>query len=605
MSLPFIKNYLMEQSKLSNYMKNKVCSFIFLSTILLTSCSGDFRNTHDHDINVYNLDILETSNLNDCKEDSVRTRFVNDEEFIPYLTLSQYADLYQSHLADSMYSVVSKTNRYSERWVIYQKVGFNKVVYFTSEINYNRKTISLMGSIGNTFKENDNPRDTYSLNYGLYTDGYAFSLSDDTEVNYSFAEYDFNVLKSSNNNYYLPLGLFDITYSFNSGVYFYYNYAGIYSTTDPDNFFNKKFNNTTVDDEMSEYNKNLTMPYYLREYNAYLFLYLLDNFYGLKEYKNIDSAINFVTRNGLYRKLFDVNGSIRSQAMSDVLTLLDDNHTALVKASPAWSEDVFIRYGAEGTYARQQLGLTLKDNREKYLPASYSSSEHEVLYSDDSKTAMFLLDDFSFGAKNDVFNSDGSVKSDAKKYDTFFAVISCLEEIKNKGTVENVILDLSTNGGGTLGVMMKLLCLISKNNSSEISYYDSDSSVISFGASYIDINNDSLYDLNDCFGDDFNIYILTSDCSFSCGNAFPCYSQIAGDAKIIGQKSGGGECVVAVHYLPNGEYVYHSSNLHIGSYNVDKNIFKGFESGANPDIYIADTSKFVDINYLANCIYNA
>ena len=122
---------------------------------------------------------------------------------------------------------------------------------------------------------------------------------------------------------------------------------------------------------------------------------------------------------------------------------------------------------------------------------------------------------------------------------------------------------------------------------------------------HVDINGDGYYDQEDCFGDDFNIYILTSDCSFSCGNAFPCAAQLDGSAKIIGQKSGGGECVVGIHYLPNSQYVYHSSNTHIGVASVDESEFIGFESGATPDFEVEIGEDFYSVEYLNSLIRNA
>ena len=218
---------------------------------------------------------------------------------------------------------------------------------------------------------------------------------------------------------------------------------------------------------------------------------------------------------------------------------------------------------------------------------------------------MFAFDKFAFGTSAQVFNDDESIKDTAKEYDTYFQLIDAFTKIKEKGGVENIILDISLNGGGVVGVLIKLLALISKNNTSRFCFYEAVTKQAIIYTSQVDINGDGEYDLADCFGDEFNFYILTSDASFSCGNAFPCIAQIAGDAKIIGQKSGGGECAVAVHYLPNSEYVYHSSNIHIGHLDDDTNTFTGFESGAIPDIPLAIDENFYSIENLNYAIKNA
>ena len=156
-------------------------------------------------------------------------------------------------------------------------------------------------------------------------------------------------------------------------------------------------------------------------------------------------------------------------------------------------------------------------------------------------------------------------------------------EIKNKGNVNNVIIDISTNGGGVVGVMMKLLALISKDNNAPSCFCDEPIMGVNVYHSSVDVNENGQYEEDEVFGDDFNIFILTSDCSFSCANAFPCYAKQLG-VKIIGDRSGGGECAVAIHYLPNSEYVYHSSNLHLGIYDEEQQAFIGIEDGAEVDV---------------------
>jgi len=226
----------------------------------------------------------------------------------------------------------------------------------------------------------------------------------------------------------------------------------------------------------------------------------------------------------------------------------------------------------------------------------------DVIYSQDGKTALFSFDSFVFGTSEQVFDSDDSIKETAKDYDTYFKLVDVLNNIKNRGGVENVVLDVSINGGGVVGVMLKLLALISKNNSGLVSLYDDKSAELAVYNASVDSNNDKSYDSSDCFGNDFDFYILTSFYSYSCANAFPCSAQINGSAKIIGQTSGGGECAVAIHYLPNSQYVYHSSNLHLGHYNESLDKFTGFEAGATPDIDMPIDQNFYSVESLNTAI---
>lgn len=98
------------------------------------------------------------------------------------------------------------------------------------------------------------------------------------------------------------------------------------------------------------------------------------------------------------------------------------------------------------------------------------------------------------------------------------------------------------------------------------------------------------------FRDDFNISILTSPVSFSCGNILPVVTQYKGYAKIIGQTSGGGECVVESTCLPSGKAIQYSSNSILCN-NDGETVVRGVELGVKPDIEIP-YYQFYDIDAL-------
>lgn len=575
----------------------KLLALLILPTLLFTSCSGaNAVNSEGKNIDVYDLD---SENVN--KIHSLKARFIKGREYIPYLTLSQYASLFENHLAEGMTSYVRRDTK-SLVWTIMSQ---EKELYFLSEVNFVTKKVSTAGSLEAAFKPNDNPIDTSSLYFGIKTEYDSASVGTIS----IYSKYDFSTLNDDyftySGDYYMPLGFYDITYSSDAGLYYSYNYAKIYETRSVDNYSTKTFNNgtkeVTFNSEMQENKNDSVMPKYLIEYNANLFIYLLDNFYGLKEYKNIKSALEFCKQNGTYNDLFSENDANRVQAYADTLSKLDDNHTALVSGNEAWGEQSFrMRKYGDGCINRSRLTSELTRIRKIQAGANYSQSK-EILYSSDQKTAMFLFNSFIFGNSEQVFDSKtGEVKEDAGQYDSYFLLLNFFREIKKNSNVKNVVLDISTNGGGVIGVMMKILPLISKHNYGDVHYLQGTTNQVGLASSRVDSNQDGLYNNEDCYGDDFNIYLLTSDCSFSCGNAFPCYAQNAKDVKIIGQKSGGGECAVGIHYLPNGEYVYHSSNLHIGYYNRNDKEFVGYEGGAKPDIKIDNYNDFYDINRLAS-----
>ena len=580
-------------------MKNKILPLLAVTIISLTSCSLFKSNSSiAQDVSVYNLDAIQDGDTIDSAFDTTITaRFKENEPYIPYITLKQYASLYDSRLAEGFESKYSKSGS-NVTWSIYN----GEDLYFITQINFLSKQVTTGGSIETAFKE-EVAQDTAALNYQADFKYDGRFLSGNGFATYYFGD---QLIKyfTYNNNYYISLGFLDMTYSFDSGVYFYYNYERILSTTEPDNFSELEYHigskSLTANQEMAAVVANVAeIPPYLRSYNGYLFLYFLDNFYGLKDEKGIGSAKSFTKKIGTYNAIFSKNADTRAQGIADTLSKLDDNHTALVSSSYAWGDSEFNRWRyAKGVYNRAVLNAQLTDQRDLVYANKSLTVGHDIVYSNDGKTAMYMFNEFVFGSSAQVFNTDGTVKSDAYQYDTYLNLVKVFNTLKEKGGVENVVLDISTNGGGVVGVMMKLLSLISGSNTNTIHYLEAASRQLASATTKIDINNDSVYNKDDCFGDDFNIAILTSDCSFSAANAFACSAKYQNIATVIGQKSGGGECAVAIHYLPNGEYLYHSSNLHLGHYNNYDEKFIGFEGGAQPSLKIENIDQMYDIEYL-------
>ena len=567
-------------------MKNKFILLGATFSLILSSCSlfQSYKN-HKETVDVYEIDLLansEDKKLENCLTKSLEVRFIDGEQYIPYLTLAQYASLYESHFdAKAVSAVTYERSAYS--WTI----EMGEDLYFYAAIIPSQKAIIKAGDIENTFDVNDNPRDLKSLNaYVRHQTGYEH-LGERNYSIYSYGNCDMKVFREGG-DYYFPLGLLDLAFSESSGIYFSYNYKHIYATRDAENYANFTFNDngvdTTVDAQMAKSKSDAMMPEYLKEYNAGLLFFLMENLYGLKNMKGISSMKQYYIDSGVYKGLYSTDVERRSIAYSTALNMLDDNHTTIVSVNNTWDESVFAGYGP-GVIARRYLRTALRQKREEYYTSRLGKAEEEggsIVYSDDGRVAMFHFETFDFGTSEQVFDSRDDIKSDAYKYDTYFNFIRLFNEIKDHGGVKRVIIDVSTNGGGVVGVMMKLLALISSNNSATIAFCDEPTMGVSTYTSSVDVNRDGVFSEDEVFGDDFEIFLLTSDCSFSCGNAFPCYAKELG-VRTIGEKSGGGECAVAVHYLPNSQYVYHSSNLHLGIYDAEKKEFTGLEGGAIPE----------------------
>lgn len=570
-------------------MNKKLVLLSTLPALLLSSCSFfKFYDSDEKNVNLYVLDLIAgdmNPQLSNARVSDITLRFKNGEKYVPYISLKQYASIYKKFLDPKAVSTV--TNEGSNvAWTI----EVDGSVYFFAIVSPTQKAIMKAGDISNALASGEGgiQPELDVLNYGVKSDSSYDQLGKDNYSTYTFADCEFDYFKDGG-ELYMPLGLFDLAFSECSSLYVTYNYRNLFASTNPDDFAQLAFRDgvsyNTVDDQMVRAVNGATMPQYLIDYNASCFLFVMQNFYGLRSHFGIQNMKKYYQEKNLYDGFYSGTAKTRALSFSEAVNIFDDNHSAIISVNQAWGETARADYG-KGILARNALEKRLKTLRkEKYQGnnSSYEPVEGNIRYSSDEKTAMFYFDSFKYGQYDEVFDERGQVKRTAFRYDTFILFRETFEEIARHSSVKNIIIDVSLNGGGTLGVMMKLLPFISKNNTSVLEFYSGDEQVVYSYTSNSDINGDGIYSLNESYGNDYNIYILTSDCSFSCGNAFPCYAQALG-AKIIGETSGGGECAVSIHYLPNTQYIYHSSNLHIGSYDKTKKEFHGFEDGATPDI---------------------
>lgn len=130
---------------------------------------------------------------------------------------------------------------------------------------------------------------------------------------------------------------------------------------------------------------------------------------------------------------------------------------------------------------------------------------------------------------------------------TFGLFYYAFEKIKENGKVKNVVIDLSDNGGGSAAALVASLGFLSPDGEVKITYQDLLSKNYCTEWYHVDTNLDGLFDDNDGYGGEYSFYVMTTGSAYSCGNAFPYFSQKEGWAKIIGEQPGGGDCVVAYY----------------------------------------------------------
>ena len=280
-------------------------------------------------------------------------------------------------------------------------------------------------------------------------------------------------------------------------------------------------------------------------------------------------------------------------AMARFLLLgIDDVHTTIEYTSI---------YGTPNLANKNYYHSKYEGKRKDYVSSGhikYANSRKEAgigALDITNKTAFVAFDKFEFS--DSVKGFDEYKNSDPEKWLAdnsmeFFA--SAFNKIKENNSIKNVVIDLTANSGGRTASMSYLLAYLSKEPSILVNL-DLDRSIIDYRYQ-IDLNLDGQFATDlDSFQDKYNFYILTSDCSFSCANLFATACKNGGYAKIIGQQSAGGSCVISMLCNSTG-FLYHSSSEYVQVL-FDGTGYKDNDGGVEVDISL-DPAKFYDHTYI-------
>lgn len=173
--------------------------------------------------------------------------------------------------------------------------------------------------------------------------------------------------------------------------------------------------------------------------------------------------------------------------------------------------------------------------------------------------------------------------------------------VKNDNNIKNVVFDLSLNGGGSVDSAIFLLSWVLGNPTLNI---ESTITGSQSSTNYIaDINFDGVFDdYKTPLVNQRNVYCLISNNSFSCGNLVPFAMKDSKKVNLIGQKTGGGSCVVGRCVTPDGN-IMNISGIYKICY-VKNGSWYDVDQGVDPDFALKDPSKFYNRTALVNYINN-
>ena len=229
-------------------------------------------------------------------------------------------------------------------------------------------------------------------------------------------------------------------------------------------------------------------------------------------------------------------------------------------------------------------------------------------YDETNKTAFINFDSFSLDYKawDDFYNGKGQIPV---KTDTYAYIRNKLYQAKEDGA-KNVVLDITTNGGGDFWTLAGLVGLLNKGKAADYMQDVVNEYTVTENFS-IDLNLDGKFDEKDVEEGnkfDFNFGILTSFYSFSCANYFPFMAKELG-FKTLGETTGGGSCAIAITSSADGlPFVYSSYTCLTTS--SGKTVDFGAEADfplqiKESDSFAIDCSDFYNIEKIANYLNSA
>ncbi len=340
-----------------------------------------------------------------------------------------------------------------------------------------------------------------------------------------------------------------------------------------DNYFNGSYSKKKRSSAMAEY-----------AYNS--LCYNFTNFYGFH-----DKYENFNLDSYLKSKFPDVRNHLKSTDVTTYetgvnelyLKVFGDGHTATMTYSSF--------YGQKSNVTRNNITPSdretklINDYKELAKAKAAALGENYAPLAIENKTAIIRFD--AFATTGTVVTTQNASQLTATE--SFALFYECFKEIQKHSEVKNVVFDLTTNGGGAADGLIATLGFLTKDVKINL---DNPTTKSKTELHYkVDTNLDGQFDDKDSFAGKYNFFALTSSYSFSCANLFPTVCRETGCAKIIGETSGGGACVVRSSVTADGMSVRMSGTERL-NYTKDGKLIDN-DAGITPD-YEFSRSYFYD-----------
>lgn len=331
----------------------------------------------------------------------------------------------------------------------------------------------------------------------------------------------------------------------------------------------------------------------LADFTAKELCLMLDIFYGLQDEHGIYEGFEeYLKAVGLWEDLTSTDATKASTALASLtMGYLADLHSGLDMASPyTGAEDVDrskVQIASSYTHFREYLN-EIRATRAEMVPEGFPG------YEEVGDTAYITFDAFTLSVDRDKAYSQAPDWTE----DTLGLIIYAHSMITRENSpIENVVLDLSCNTGGTVDAAVYVVAwMLGECDLHLINPVTSSFS----GTSYkVDVNLDGLFNSKDTIRNK-NLYCLISPVSFSCGNLVPSLLKDSGRVTLLGGTSGGGACAVQLACLADGTLFRFSSPRHLSV--VTNGSYYTVDQGVEPHYYMLKMESFFDRQALTEYI---
>ena len=329
---------------------------------------------------------------------------------------------------------------------------------------------------------------------------------------------------------------------------------------------------------------------------------VLDLYYGLKDAHGVTGGFeDYIARTGLSDELLSADPTTANTAIATLLFgYVADMHSSLVMTSPYTGSPELdyqsVIYNPSLMHYWEYYDV-LAAAREEAMPDGVPG------YQEVGNTAYVTFDSFYLSMDRFQDNSyrvldysDTTTEID----DTISLIIYAHSMITRENSpIENVVLDLSCNGGGHLDTAVYVVAWM-------LGYCDLHmanpiTNSVSTTVYTVDVNLDGVFDEKDTIADK-NLYCMISPLSFSCGNFVPALLKESGLVTLVGDTSGGGACAVQIVSTADGSVLTISTSYRIST--ASNGAFYTIDRGVEPHVHLVKPESYFDRQALTEYLNN-